>query len=181
MAKRRTEVAHPKLREAVHFVCRKMASEPDNLGAVKLQRILWYFDVRSYVMTGKSVTGAVYIRKEFGPYTGEVSAAVDELVRAGRLHTDRDDYFGNEKAIFVGKGPTDLASFSDKERRWLEEITQDVCENRTAPAISEKSHDGIWRMAAIGEEIPFAATAVSLRSPSNEAIDLARKDLGIAR
>jgi hypothetical protein len=37
-----------KLREAVHFVCKKMALDTAKLGAVKLQKIIWYFDVKSY-------------------------------------------------------------------------------------------------------------------------------------
>ena len=171
-----------KLREAVHFVCKKMAHEPEKLGAVKLQKILWYFDVWSFVMTGSTFTGAVYIKKDYGPYTTAIHAIVNDLKRLGRLHTDVDDeYYGNEKAVFVGKGSTDLSVFTERERRRLEEITVDICESHSATSISEKSHGPVWRMSTLGEEIPFEAAAIKLFPASTETIELIRRDLDLAR
>lgn len=169
-----------KLREAVHFVCKKMALQPDKLGAVKLQKIIWYFDVKSYLFTGKTATGATFIKGKFGPYTKEIGDVVKELVKADRLFTDSEEFYDNEKTRFVGKGETDLSVFSDKEQRWLDEISTDVCEDHTAGSISERSHGAIWRMARYGELIPFAATAVQLRRPSAEAIEKTKKELGLA-
>ena len=169
-----------KLKEAVHFVCKKMALEPHKLGAVKLQKIIWYFDVKSYRLTTKTATGAIFIKGQFGPYTVEIARVVRELVAANRLFTDTEDYFGNDKARLIGKGPTDLSVFSDKEKRWLDEITADICENHSAASISERSHGAIWRMAEFGETIPFPATVIPLRKPSAEAVDAVKRELGIA-
>jgi Protein of unknown function (DUF4065) len=166
-----------KLREAVHFVCKKMALRTDKLGAVKLQKIIWYFDVKSYLLTKKTATGTTFVKREFGPYSEEIGEVVKELVAADRLYTDTEDFYGNEKARFIGKGQTDLSLFSEKEKRWLDQISTEVCENHTADSISERTHGAIWRMAAYGEPIPFAATAVLLRAPSDEAIDAVRRDL----
>ena len=169
-----------KLKEAVHFVCKKMALEPRKLGAVKLQKIVWYFEVKSYLFTRQPATGATFTKGEFGPYSIQIGKAVRELVAEDRLYTDTEDFYGNEKARFVGKGSTDASVFSEKEKRWLEEITTDVCENHTAGSISERSHGAIWRMAEYGETIPFAATVFIIRHPSAEAIDAVKRDLGIA-
>lgn len=168
-----------KLREAVHFVCKKMALRTDKLGAVKLQKIIWYFDVRSYQLLKKTVTGAKFIKNEYGPFTRDIGAAVKELVAANRLFTDTEDFHGNDKTRFIGKGETDLSIFSDKEKRWLDEITTDVCENHSANSISERSHGAIWRMAEFGELIPFSASVISIRKPSQAAIEAARKELGL--
>ena len=169
-----------KLREAVHFVCKKMALRPEKLGAVKLQKIIWYFDVKSYLFTGKTVTGATFVKGYYGPYTREIGMVVEELVSADRLYTDTEEFFDNEKTRFIGKGTTDLSLFSEKERRWLDEISTDVCENHTANSISERTHGAIWKMAQYGEAIPFAATAMKLRKPSPETVATVKKDLGLA-
>jgi hypothetical protein len=169
-----------KLREAVHFVSKKMALEPHKLGAVKLQKIIWYFDVKSYSLTGKTATGAVFTKGEFGPYAVAIGAAVLQLVAQDRLFTDTEDYFGNDKARFIGKGSTDLSVFTDKEKRWLDEITTDICESHSAASISERSHGAIWRMAQYGETIPFEATVSLLRKPSAEAVEEVKKELGLA-
>ena len=169
-----------RLKEAVHYVCRRMATRPELLGAVKLQKILWYVDVRSYGATGKTVTSAVFIKGKYGPYTLAATPAIRELVREHRLHADTDEYYDNEKTRLIGKGETNKTVFSARELTWLEEITKDICECHTAQSISEKSHGPIWQMASYGEEIPFEATAVSLVRPSQEAVELARKDLSLA-
>jgi len=169
-----------KLREAVHFVCKKMALEPAKLGAVKLQKIIWYLDVRSYGLTGRTVTGATFVKGQYGPYTREIGSAVKELVSADRLFTDTEEFFDNEKTRFIGKGATDMSVFSDRERRWLDEISQDICEGHTAGSISDRSHGAIWRMARFGEVIPFAATTIKLRAPSAETIATIRKEFGTA-
>jgi hypothetical protein len=167
-----------KLKEAVHFVTKKMALEPHKLGAVKLQKTIWYFDVKSYSFTGKTATGAIFTKGEFGPYAVAIGEVVRQLVAEDRLFTDTEDYYGNEMARFIGKGPTDLSVFTDKEKRWLDEISTDICENHTAASVSERSHGAIWRMAELGEIIPFAATATLLRKPSAEAIEAIKKELG---
>lgn len=157
-----------------------MALEPDKLGAVKLQKIIWYFDVKSYLFTRQSATGAVFIKGQFGPYTRDIAPVIRELVAADRLFTDTEEFHDNEKARFIGKGTTDVSVFSEKEKRWLDETCQDVCENHTATSISERSHGAIWRMAQYGEVIPFVAAVVRLRGPNPEAIEATKKDLGLA-
>ncbi len=174
------QASNAKLREAVHFVCKKMALRPEKLGAVKLQKIIWYFDVKSYLSTGRAATGATFVKGKYGPYTREIGDVVDDLVSAGRLFADTEEFFDNEKTRLIGKGETDISVFSDKERRWLDEISTDICENHTAASLSERSHGAVWRMAQYGEVIPFAATAIRLRRPSPETLAAVKKELGLA-
>jgi hypothetical protein len=157
-----------------------MALQPHKLGAVKLQKIIWYFDVKSYLFTGKTATGATFIKGQYGPYTKEIGEVVKELVTTDRLFTDSEEFYDNEKTRFIGKGQTDLSVFSDKEQRWLDEISTDICEDHTAGSVSERSHSAVWRMANYGELIPFPATAVQLRRPSPETIAKTKKELGLA-
>ena len=172
-------VDRAKLREAVHFVCRKYASQTEKLGAVKLQKVIWYFDVRSYQFR-EPLTGANFKKGEFGPYTTDISYVVNELVRSDRLYTDTEQFFDNDKTRFIGQGPSDLSAFSERQRRWLDEISDDVCENHTAGSVSERTHGPIWKMAIYGEQIPFEAAIIRLRGPSAEAVDTMRKELGLA-
>lgn len=172
-------VGSARLREAVHYVCRKYASDTQKLGAVKLQKVIWYFDVRNYAFKEPS-TGATFIKGAHGPYTLEIGAAVKELVRSDRLFTDTEQFFDNEKARFIGKGQSDLSAFSERQRRWLDEISTDICESHTADSISERSHGPIWKMAEYGETIPFEATVIRLRKPSQAAVEAMKKELGLA-
>jgi hypothetical protein len=157
-----------------------MASQPEKLGAVKLQKILWYFEARSYVLTGSPAVGATFVKGHYGPFTREIEPVVRELVAARRLYAGSTEFYDNEKAVFIGKGETDRSVFSDRELRWLEEITLDICESHTAASISEKSHGPIWRMASLGEEIPIEAVAIRIKPASPAATEAAKHDLEIA-
>jgi uncharacterized protein YwgA len=180
MSEHLKQPAMQKLKEVVHFVCKEMALEPEKLGAVKLQKIVWYFDVKKYITTMHTFTGASFVKSEFGPYSYDVKNALNDLVNEGRVHQNSQDHFGYEKAKLIGIGSTDLSVFSDNEIRWLEEITKEICDNNTAASISEKTHGPIWRMASLGEPIPFQATAIRLLKPSKEALEDAQKELGLA-
>lgn len=148
------------------------------MGAVKLQKILWYFDARSYFSTGRTSTGAVYVKKEHGPYSYDIPRAIAALIKDRRLFADKDpDFYGLEKSVFVGKGETNISIFEPTEIRWLDEITKDVCENHTAASISERTHGRVWKLAELGEEIPFAAVAIRFRPPSKETVERLKAEL----
>jgi hypothetical protein len=168
-----------KLKEAVHFVCKKYALQSERLGAVKLQKIIWYLDVKSFIHSQQPVTGSTFIKNEFGPFTRDLPIAIDALIGEGRLFADQVEYLGKEKARFIGKGETEKSVFSEKELRWLDEISTDVCENHTADSISERTHGSIWKMAAFGEVIPLAAAVVRLRPPSQSTLDESKKELDL--
>ena len=56
-----------KFRSLVHYVCWRCADDPAKLGRVKLNKILWLTDFTSYYETGKPMTGARYVKRQFGP------------------------------------------------------------------------------------------------------------------
>jgi hypothetical protein len=170
-----------KLREAVHFVTRKYALTPEKLGAVKLQKIIWYFEIKSAQNKGQPAIGVSFIKGWYGPYSTETESAISELVSAGRLGADTHKYFDNDKARFVGKGETDLSLLDEKEQRWLKEISEDVCENHTAESISEKTHDAVWKAAGHMQRIPLLAALVRLRVPTDEAMKAITEELEAAK
>ena len=52
-----------KFKSAVHYICDKASSDPSVLGAIKLNKVLWYSDLINYLITGKPITGETYIEK----------------------------------------------------------------------------------------------------------------------
>jgi hypothetical protein len=157
--------APTKLGAAIHFVCRKMASQPGNLGAVKLHKALWFADVHAYRLTGQTITGGTFIRHQYGPFLQELDGAVAALERAGRLTVRTVDFHEVEKREFIGRGEPDVSLLNERECRWLEQFAEEVCENHTAASISERTHDRLWESATMFEEIPIAAAAVQFVKP----------------
>jgi Protein of unknown function (DUF4065) len=54
-----------RLEEAVLFICSTCLPE-HQLGAVKLNKILYYSDMLHCAQTGRSITGATYVKRDTG-------------------------------------------------------------------------------------------------------------------
>ena len=56
-------------------------------------------------------------------------------------------------------------------------IIETVCDDHTATSISELSHDSVWRLAEIGEEIPlYAVLAGKAGEVTEETMAWARSE-----
>jgi hypothetical protein len=55
-----------KFKRLVHYIIWK-AGKRDWFGATKLNKVLWFSDTRAYALTGAPITGATYVREQWGP------------------------------------------------------------------------------------------------------------------
>lgn len=166
-----------KLGAAIHYICRKMANQPDKLGAVKLHKTLWFADVHSYRSTGQTITGGTFIRHQFGPFLKELDQAVADLERADLITVRMVDFREVGKREFIGRGEPDVSLLNERERKWLDQFAEQVCEDHTAGSVSERTHTRLWESAAMFEEIPIAAAAVQFVKPVPSAVAWAAEEL----
>jgi len=144
-----------KFKSLVHFVCFKRSGDLSKLGAVKLNKILWLSDFRAYYRLGKSITGARYVKREFGPVPHQILSVLQELQDEGALEVREGKHFGKRKKQFIVRSQASIDYFPTNEIEIIEETIKFVCDEHTAASISEVSHDHIWKAAADGEEIPY--------------------------
>lgn len=168
-----------KLKNAVHYICRKMGAEPDKLGLTKLHKILWMTDVKSFQIKAKAFTGGKYIRMDHGPFMQGLNQVLSTLVNEGKLYADKTDFHGYEKARLIGKGAPDTSLFSERELRWLDEHIDFICYTQTATTASDKTHGRMWRLLENGEPMPFEAEIIRFLKASPETIKWAKNELGI--
>ncbi len=141
-----------KLQAAILHICASTA--PDELGKVKLHRILYYADMLHYSETGAPLTGATYVKQEFGPAVKELAAALQTLERDGAIQIRQRKYYGFAKTDFIAASKPRANRLNAAERTLLDDMTAFVCQH-TAREISEISHNAAWQLAAMGEEIPY--------------------------
>lgn len=155
---------YEKLKEAVHFICR-YAPTPESLGATKLHKILWLFDSEIFRLWGQTSTDERYIKKPQGPWSTHAERVIRDLESTGRLRSEKVEFHGFEKRQFYAKGLPDESQFKPREIRELKRITERICREETATTISDKTHDHIWEIAQLDEEIPAAALLVKNLAP----------------
>jgi hypothetical protein len=149
-----------KLRELTHYVCWK-CDDPSNLGATKLNKVLWLSDIMSYRLHGEPITGATYVKRQFGPVPKMMLTVRRDLVSSGAVYERIDAIGGLEGVHFIALSKPKTEMFSPREMEIVDAVIDDICNNHTAASISAFSHDVVWHAARIGEEIPYFAWLAS--------------------
>lgn len=162
-----------KFKALVHYICRE-CRDPDKLGMTKLHKILWYSDGQSYVRRGEPITGERYIKMEYGPYADHLSAVLTELQKENKVHTRKVEFQDKEKYEIIGKGQPDTSLFTEKELSLVDGFIKHVTEDHTAESISERTHNAIWKMAIMREEIPYEALIAKFVSLNDEDMEWAK-------
>jgi len=168
-----------KFKTLVHYICWKV-EDPRRLGATKLNKILWFSDLLTYLNFNAPVTGARYVKRQFGPVPVALLPVVEELRNDGKLAVRDVEYFGKPKREYFALETPDVSSFSPEEISLIDSIIQSVCEDHTASSISELTHNEAWKMAEIGEDLPFF-TVFSSRSGEIDEQDIAWADSQIEK
>lgn len=167
-----------KFRALVHYICWK-AQDPTKLGATKLNKVLWFVDTIAFVKHGHSVTGAPYIKRQFGPVPHPVLPELEYLRAAGALAIRETEYFGKPKREFFALTEPDISAFDPTDISLADSVIDIICNKHSAVSISELTHDEIWQMAEIGEELPhYAVLAGNVGELTEEDMEWARREAG---
>ncbi len=148
-----------KFKDAVHYIV--VNTRPDELGLVKLHKVLYFSDMLWFLGRGTALTGAEYRKQQFGPCASFLRRALSELEQAGRIRQSREWYFGYDKHSFASLTDAPMQRLTDAERSLLGDITDFVCRNNTAKSISEFSHTRAWEAASLGQVMPYY-TAINI-------------------
>jgi len=164
-----------RLAALTHYICCK-SHDPSLLGATKLNKILWYSDLLCYMKFGQSITGESYVKQQYGPVPKHILGVTDELEKWGAIVSRNVPFFGRTKREYIALKEPDISEFNANEISIVDEVFDLVCHKHTAQSISEASHGDIWKLAEIGEEIPFyAAFASKLGEITGDDVEWARE------
>jgi hypothetical protein len=144
-----------KLKTLVHYICTRCRRDPSQLGAVKLHKILWFADGQTYARLGSAILGEDYTREPHGPMSVHLESALKELEIEGHIVTRTVPYKGKQKREYFASGVPDISFLGEKEKRILDEVIRNITQDHSASSISEKTHDRLWEVAALGERIPY--------------------------
>lgn len=164
-----------KFKALVHYVIARV-EDPSQLGAVKLNKILWFIDGQAYLRTGKTLTGARYIKEPQGPVAKAMLPLLRELQSEGAIRIESVDYYGRGKWQYRSLRDARTNLFSKEERDYIDEITAIIALHHTAKSISEATHGPAWKLARNGEDLPFhAVLAEDLQPVTKEDIAWAKE------
>jgi len=161
----------------VHYTCSQRQADPDSLGAVKLNKILWLSDMVAYAELGKSITGARYVKRQHGPVPHQILPILAELENEKVLKVSEERFPKFRKKVYTVYHTRTGEFLNPEEKGIVDSTIRMVCEEHTAGSISRGSHDDVWKVAADGEEIPYFTVFSRRGEITAEDRDWARQQL----
>lgn len=164
------EFDREKFKELLLYVADRSQEDP-KFGATKLNKILFFSEFFAYLNFGAPIAGATYQSLEHGPGPRELRPVRREMEQAGDLHIDRRRYLGfNQVRAVPGRMP-DLSRFSPGELAIVDQV-MGALRDMGAVDVSEVSHrlSMGWRIAGIGQVIPYESAFLSADMPSEDDI-----------
>lgn len=158
-----------KLQELILYIAQEGEGDPC-LGAIKLNKILYYSDFKAHIELGHSITDATYQHLQEGPAPRELLPARKDLEENDAISLESTRYFTQAQTRVVALRPPDLAGFDEAELRIVREV-MDYLEDMNATEVSELSHkEWGWRLTKEGEDIPYRTGWLSAEPLTQEQI-----------
>ena len=162
---------HPdkRLGELMLYVAKRSQFD-SNFGGTKLNKILFYSDFCSFARSGKPITGAEYIKQEFGPTPKRLIPVRKQLESKNEAAVQRVEFLGKEQQRLVALRDPDLSLFTGEEIALVDQVME-YLKGKTAKEVSELSHNRIWRVAKLGHSIPYEAVFLSDDNPTERDVE----------
>ena len=148
-----------------HYVIAR--TEPSELGATKLNKILWFSDIAYYRRHGKSITGlSHYVRMPKGPMPPDINRELRHLGRHGLIVERPAKVFTYTRREFVWLKEPDVKVFTSEEIDTVGIFTE-IIRKQSAEYISDVTHeDPLWLELENGDPMPIGAASIISRAPS---------------
>ena len=164
-----------KFKALIHYVCAQ-APNLRSLGATKLNKILWFAE-RDCYLRGEPISEVTFIKLQDGPVPKAMSKYLRELEDDGALIVRKTEWRGKPKVEFISRRDPSLERFTATQVSVINRAIQGICTLHTADSISKVSHDEVWELAEMGEEIPYYAAFGKRGEITEEDIVWAKTEL----
>jgi antitoxin SocA-like protein len=145
-----------RLKEAILYVADK-AKPMTFFGRVKLNKIIWRADFRSFYGRHQPVTGRSYQKLEWGSALIEMVPVMQGLLREGILVEEPRIHAGTKEFRPVARAEPVLKFFSREDIEYLDESIHHYWD-MIGTESSDESHGIAWKSRQIGDLIPYEAS-----------------------
>lgn len=158
--------AEERLRELILYVaerCEKAAL----FGMIKLNKIIWRADFRSFQAHRVPITGVEYHRIKLGPAPVIMRPVLESMRDKGQIEIESQDVQGHSEKRVIAVLPANLNYFADHELEFIEEAIAYYWD-KTGKEASDDSHGVAWKTRADKQKIPYEAVFLNDEPISKE-------------
>lgn len=151
-----------KLGEVILHIARKCENAA-LFGKIKLNKILFFADARSFLERGRPITDASYTKENFGPVPVRMDETIHRLVDVGAAFVEErpmPDLTVQKRVIAKRRADLDRVELTGDDIALLDETIEWI-RPMSAAQVSELSHKSTgWMAARMGEAIPLATVLI---------------------
>lgn len=140
-------------------------------GVTKLNKILWWSDIRSFGLLGRPITGSAYKRLPQGPVPDGLDELRSEMETMGEIAMSPQESYGRTRYRLVPLRKYDLGAFTGDEIAIVDEVIRENV-GRTAAGVSRRSHGRMWEALPHLAKMPYESVFISDAKPTR--YDIAR-------
>src|SRR6516164_9201598 len=133
---RAMEFDREKFKTLIVYIAWK-AGRRDRFGTTELNKVLWFAEARAFVLYGKPIAGATYIRKKHGPVPRQFVPVREELERAGQIRVLKE----RSLIRITANDKPDMSRFTRDELQTVDYWIDYIDKGHTAASISNKSQN----------------------------------------
>lgn len=148
-----------KFRELIVYISAKGQDDPW-FGRIKLNKILFYSDFRSFRRRGQPITGVAYRRLPQGPAPKNLVPVLNELHRDGSVTTQVRLVGGKEQKRPIALRSPNLKFFSGEEIAIVDEVISELL-GKSATVVSNESHGIQWNTRNHMDPMPYESALLS--------------------
>lgn len=148
-----------RLRELVLYIAQRCADDP-TFGVTKLNKILYFSDVEAYRKTGRPITGAEYLKQDYGPVPKAINRIKRELQEQRAINIQEEPLMNYKRHRIVAQQDPDLELFDDQDLSVINDVITQLWGQR-AQDVSDASHGMAWRLTDDLDSIPYEASLLT--------------------
>ena len=161
-----------KLRELIIYIA-DISQLDKNFGKTKLVKLLYMSDFGSFREYGTPITGHKYVKLPNGPFPDGLEHLLLEMRKANEIDIQEVPYSINlnPQQRVVPKRRANLTLFSAQDIANVDGIVREYW-NHTGSEMADLTHGIAWKVADLGELIPYESSLVLDEPPTQEDIDI---------
>lgn len=147
-----------RLENLLHYIITVVP--PEQLGATKLAKIVWFSDIESYRLNGQTITQSdSYQRRDQGPLHIDFNRCLSSLKQNKKISERAAPTPKGVRREFVWLEPANVDAFSGSEIAIVHKVINSIIP-MSAEEASDSSHGEPWDSAFDRETLPVSAAAV---------------------
>jgi transcriptional regulator with XRE-family HTH domain len=142
-----------KFKQMYFYFLRHCANNFGKIPKTKLAKLLYLADFRNFFEELEPMSGAKYVRREYGPVADIFFEMTEDLYDNGKI-----DIIPYKDSLLIKPTSTEIGEdlLSDKEKKKLDEICTLWRGKRTSEIVNFTHEQKPWKMCRDGEYIPYS-------------------------